>query len=1201
MLLRGRGNRETHLNELLQACAVVICSWLQERLPKLGAGWWNEAVIQRLTFQQQRSVEERRITDLQSLDLAALVRVLDQNWHEIAAVVALPREARNWVKEIQGVRNRWAHAPSGGLRPTDAYRDVDTLGRLLVVLEAPGELIERVATFGKAQLQKIALPTESNVGAFTAISDAAPAPPEDLSLPRFQAGQLVRLRSNSNAIFPILEVLPGASGETRFRVFENGRKQDYYESQLEPLTEPAAHRTCLTSTQLSAFLTATQLASPSSSSLHSFNAGRIQFVPYQYRPVFKLINADRPRLLVADEVGVGKTIEAGLILKELQARNDVKSVLIICPKALVAERKWELEMKRFDEHLTPLDGSLLRHCIRETHLSGEWPIQYEKSILPFSLIDSDLIFGKPSKGKARDIGLLELDPPPKFDLVIVDEAHHIRNIDTFLHQAVRYFCDNAEAVVFLTATPVQLGREDLFTLLNVLRPDVIIDPASFSQMAEPNQFINAAIQACRIGNERWMDEVRDALNHVSLTDWGRNVLAVNPGFQHIYDELSENEQPNGKSRVWTIQALEEIYTFSSLINRTRRRDIGEFTTRKPETISNEFTPSQKALHDDLLAVIARVLARLHGNQNIRFMMTTISRQAASCLYGLAPTLEDLLRGKLDQLEAAESSDDDASSVSYDFVAEISEDIRGLIARAKRLDEHDPKVEAFVKVIQEKVVMPKSKVLVFSTFRHTLAYLVGRLNQENIRLGLVHGGIPDEERAALRRRFSLPKENANAIEVLLSSEVGCEGLDFQYCDCLVNYDLPWNPMRIEQRIGRIDRYGQESQTIAIFNLITPGTIDAAIYERCLARIGVFRHAIGGSEEILGDITREIHSISGAFELSEQERERRLEQLAHNKIRQIEEEQKLEDRQGELFGLNLSEASWAEKLKQSRNPWLEPAALIEAVGQYLNRRLEKDQDYLMGEKPVRTLRVSQEARMLLLEDYRRLPKSNDPTHRTWERWLKGTTPTLQVTFDQDAAAETPNATLISLSHPLIRQAVAMLNAPDSAYVTLAVVHADLPAGSHPFALYRWQRHGVRTTEEFIGVATEPRVAERVLELLQTATEDSSTTLPSQSEFDALDVVHHQRWLSASSQHAEDNRQLVQVRIQSLGASHKARRSLLEGQLDRATNEKIRVMKSAELERAQADFDHRMHQLKLAAESGDIKSSPVIFGVLKVRNTQ
>lgn len=591
------------------------------------------------------------------------------------------------------------------------------------MVAAPGDLLARVDAFRKAQLARLAPPLPESTTQATAPDSKASAhentavneqPAEHL----FSVGELVSLRSNREAVFPVLAIVPSTSGETRYRVFEGGRKQDYYESQLVALEADDSKRVPVTPSELSAFLTAVQLSTSSSSSLHSFNVGRIRYVPYQYRPVFKLIRADRPRLLVADEVGVGKTIEAGLILKELQARNDVKSVLIICPKALVAERKWELEMRRFDEQFTPLDGSLLRHCIRETHLGGEWPLQYERAILPFSLVDGDLLFGKPGKGKARDLGLLELDPPPKFDLVIVDEAHHIRNTDTFLHQAVRYFCDHAEAVVFLSATPVQLGRDDLYTLLNVLRPDVIIDPASFDQMAEPNPFINTAIQACRRGEADWAEQVREALRTVAATEWGRTVLAINPGFQHIYDAVAE-ETSDGAARIRTTQALEDLYTFSSLINRTRRRDIGEFTTRKPETVSRDFTPAQQALHDDLLAVIARVLSKVHGNQNVRFMMSTVSRQAASCLYGLAPALDDMLRGRLSQLEALEAGDEETPVESYEFSKQLSDEIRSLIERAKSLDGRDPKAEAFMQVVTDKLAMQKNKTLVFSTFRHTL--------------------------------------------------------------------------------------------------------------------------------------------------------------------------------------------------------------------------------------------------------------------------------------------------------------------------------------------------------------------------------------------------------------------------------------------------------------------------------------------------
>lgn len=1189
------------MNELLHASGGAIARWLEAKLPALGSTWWVHNVVNRLTFQQQRLVEEKRIQSLSGLDLSAVLRVLDQNWSELAGIEPLPREARNWIKELQSVRNRWAHAPAGGLSAPDSYRDADTLERLLYVIDAGDPLLSRVEEYKQTTLSRMALPSQMPAFAPTSAPAQFTLPAESVvltSVPthKFSIGQLLCLRSNQSAVFPVLEVLPSVGTETRYRVFESGARQIYYESQLQELDEPANNHKVLTAIELSAMLTAVQLSSPSASTLYSLNSGRVRFVPYQYRPIFKLIRADQPRLLVADEVGVGKTIEAGLILKELQARSDIKSVLVICPKALVAERKWELEMKRFDEHFVPFNGSLLRHCIKETHLSGEWPAQYEKAILPTSLFDSDLLFGKSGKGKSRDLGLLELDPPPKFDLVIVDEAHHIRNADTFLHQAVRYFADNADAVVFLSATPVQLGREDLYTLLNVLRPDVIIDPASFNQMAEPNQFINIGIQACRRGNSGWTEEVREQLRGVVSTTWGREVLAVNPGFQHIYDGLAEGVE-DGVARIKTIQALEDLYTFSSLINRTRRRDIGEFTTRKAESVITDFTPSQKALHDDLLSVIARIFARLHGNQNVKFMMTTVSRQAASSLYGLAPALEDILQGKLARLEA-EDDCEDVEERSFDFVDEIRGDIESLVERAKRLDPKDPKAEAFMLVVSDKLTMPRNKVLVFSTFRHTLRYLVGKLEAADIRFGLVHGGVSDEDRAMLRRRFSLPKEDEDAIDVLLSSEVGCEGLDFQFCDCLINFDLPWNPMRIEQRIGRIDRYGQQSEAVGIFNLITPGTIDAEIYDRCLSRIGVFQHAIGGNEEILGDITRELHSIAETFSLSEEERALQLQQLSDNKIRQIEEEQRLEERQGELFGLNIAAASWEQRLAQARNHWLEPHALSRALASYLSRLLGKEQDFLLGDKPLKTLRLSQEARARLLEDFRKLPRSTDPMHRGWDRWLKGTVPTLQVTFEQECAVENPSAVLLSLGHPLLRQAAVFLEESETVLVKVSAIHESLPAGRHPFALYRWHRQGVKRDEELVPVAAEASVAEALLELLKGAADEPDVEVPSQQVWDELDSVHHQLWLAKSTQHSEDNRQLVGVRIQSLTASFTARKALLEEQIGRATNDKIRVMKQAELERGQVNFDMHIAALRQAAESGDIRATPAVFGILEVR---
>jgi superfamily II DNA or RNA helicase/uncharacterized protein YuzE len=1014
------------------------------------------------------------------------------------------------------------------------------------------------------------------------------------SAPVYSVGDLVALRSDPSVLLPVLEIIPGGA-ERRYRVFHNNTRVVYYERQLQPAAITEEDRHTVTAAQLRAHLTGLHILSPSTTNLFSLRTGRVEFVPYQYRPVLRMIRADRPRLLIADEVGVGKTIEAGLIIKELRARMELSSVLVICPRALVAEQKWSTEMKRFDEHFTALDGPLLRHCLRETDLEGEWPEQYAKAILPFSLFDSELVLGT-RNGKRRKQGLLEMNPPPRFDLVIVDEAHHIRNAETFLHQGVRYFCDNANAVLLLTATPVQLGSEDLFTLLNVLRPDLVIDKASFEQMAAPNPHVNAAVRECRTAQTNWAPEALTHLEAATQTDWGRLFLHDSAVFKDVIERL-RHDALGDTDRVALTRSIEELYTFSSLINRTRRRDIGEFTSRKPETVTVEFTEQQKRLHDGLLDVIARILIRCHGQQNVKFMMTTIRRQAASCLYGLAPLLSDILNGKLDRLEHMETNDSE-DDPDFSSLGAIRTDVMALLDQARVLDPHDPKVVAFTRVLLDKNKRPNNKALVFSTFRHTLAYLDSHVRQAGLRVALVHGDVADEERTNLRQRFALPKENPEAIDVMLSSEVGCEGLDFQFCDLLVNYDLPWNPMRIEQRIGRIDRYGQQSPTVAIVNLITPGTVDAEIYDRCLWRIGVFQHAVGGSEEILGSITKDIHDIAESFTLTAEERSLRLRQLADNAIRQIREEEELESKQSDLFGLNVPNKAWREEIATFETFWLSSAALEGAVEAYLAVRLGSDLEHLLGDKALKTLRVSHEARGLLLEDFKSLPRSIEPIARDWEKWLRGNQPTLSVTFDQQIAKENPKVVHLSVLHPLVRQAARFLEMREPKYCSLRVAaNGNVPSGTFHFALYRWTKHGIRLDQSLMPVAAHESLEESLLKLLESASDDAPSQLPDSADCDTLDGRHHSKWLEAQASHVAANREVVDHRIHSLTVSHEARRQVVEDQINRATNDKIRLMKESERSRAEADFKLRIGQLKQAANSGDIRATPVVFGTLRV----
>jgi len=1177
--------------ELIRIATADVAFFLETNLPNLSDDWWNKHVLDRLSFQQQRTAQDRGFSSLSELDFAALLRVLDQNWYELGSNLKLPREARSWVKELQTVRNKWAHLSSTSMAPSEIYRDADTLGRLLATLGAKQESLDTVDAAKTEALESMAQPRD----AISSIETESAKAETTFSL--FKVGDLVSLRSDSSLFLPILEVIPGG-GETRYQVFQNNVKTTYYESQLQTVSVTEEERKTLTVNELHAHLTSLKVLSPSTANLFSLRSGRIKFVPYQYRPVLKLIRADRPRLLVADEVGVGKTIEAGLIIKELRARMDINSILIICPKALVAERKWFTEMKRFDEQFTALDGPQLRHCLNETHLEGEWPEQYAKTILPFSLFDEKLLLGRSDRSKKKNPGLLALDPPPKFDLVIVDEAHHIRNPETFLHQGIRYFCDNAQAVALLTATPVQLGSRDLFTLLNVLRPDLIIDPASFEQMAEPNGHINAAVQHCRSAKPNWQQEAHACLDQVAQTEWGRLFLRESPTFQGVYDQLQENELDDTK-RVDLTHSIESLYTFSPIINRTRRRDIGEFTTRSPETVTIDFTDDQRQLHDSLLDVVARILAHCHGQQNVKFMMTTIRRQTASCLYGLAPLLSDILNGKLDSLELMEASDSE-QDVDLRFVDQVRTDIQDVLEQARNLDPNDPKVDAFVKVLSDKNKLPNNKAMVFSTFRHTLTYLAKHTQEAGIRYGLVHGDVPDEERADLRRRFALPKEEADALDVLLSSEVGCEGLDFQFCDFLINYDLPWNPMRIEQRIGRIDRYGQKSEKIAIINFITPGTVDADIYERCLWRIGVFQHAVGGSEEILGAVTQELHDIAESFSLTAEERAKQLQQLADNGIRQVREEAELESKQSELFGLNIPNQSWREEIEAAETFWLSPSAIQSSVVTYLAAKSGSDTEHFLGEKPLKTLRLSQEVRNLLLEDYKNLPRSIEPIAREWEKWLKGSQATVSVTFDQETAAENPQTIHLSVLHPLVRQTARFLAINEPKYCTLTVQSEKLPQGTHHFALYRWTKHGTKPDELLVAVANDPQIEARMFDLLQSAEHTDKVPLPESNECDALDMRHHAKWTEAHANHIAENQQLVEHRIQSLTVSHRARSKTIEDQVANATNDKIRLMKESELARANADFNRRMAELQQSANTGDIRGTAVVFGAVLIGNS-
>ena len=232
-------------------------------------------------------------------------------------------------------------------------------------------------------------------------------------------------------------------------------------------------------------------------------------------------------------------------------------------------------MKRFDEEFIPLKGEELRQIISDIDRDGEWPVRYGKTIVPYSILDRRVYEGE--KDKKYSFGLKDLDPAPHFDLVIVDEAHHIRNGSmekekAFEYKCVKYLCDHADAVIMLTATPLQTSDDDLFTLLNVLRPDMVIDKSTFNMMARPNGHISACASIIRRASGNWKEEALEELRGILETQWGENVIAANPTYSSMLQTLQQ-EKITREERVKLISDAESLHSFNSMLNRTRRKDI----------------------------------------------------------------------------------------------------------------------------------------------------------------------------------------------------------------------------------------------------------------------------------------------------------------------------------------------------------------------------------------------------------------------------------------------------------------------------------------------------------------------------------------------------------------------------------------------------------------------------------------------------
>lgn len=469
-----------------------------------------------------------------------------------------------------------------------------------------------------------------------------------------------------------------------------------------------------------------------------------QIFNYQVNTIKAILNRFRGRVLLGDEVGLGKTVEAGMAMTEYIMRGLAKKILILTPPSLV--QQWENEMKRkFNQDFIKFDGPEFKALGVEAWSS------YNKVIASIHT----------AKRKNHREAIFR----EHYDLVIVDEAHHLKNRNT---EAWKFVNSIQKKYIFLlTATPVQNHLEELYNLITLLKPGQLKTYTHFKK------------------------------NYVDSAD---GIEVKNAG------------------------KLKNLLADVMIRNKRSNVDV-QFTKRHAFTKTIELPKGQLKLYEDISTYIRNNYSKEKATLS-RFQLKNLQEQMGSSFHSTLMSLNGLLKNdKLTEFDRA-----------------ILESFR---ERAETFAFAEKEGSAKAARLLEIVKQFNDKMIIFTKFKSTQSYLVQLLEQNGLNVAQFHGGLKRMEKEEQVAFFK------GGADVLVSTEVGGEGRNLQFCNGMINFDLPWNPMAIEQRIGRIHRIGQE-RDVSVFNLVAEDTIEYYILELLDRKINMFQLVVGEVDAILGDI-------------------------------------------------------------------------------------------------------------------------------------------------------------------------------------------------------------------------------------------------------------------------------------------------------------------------------------------------------------
>ncbi|MCK2086722.1 DEAD/DEAH box helicase [Thauera aromatica] len=630
-------------------------------------------------------------------------------------------------------------------------------------------------------------------------------------------------------------------------------------------------------------LTYVHLAGRLANLVYSMGITNTDFYPHQYKPLLTLLESPTNGILIADEVGLGKTIEAGLIWTEFRARFDMRRLLVICPAML--REKWRDELlRRFGINATILDAQGLLDELRKPRATtGEgqaWIISYQSVRPPkdWKTIKTSDVKKPTARRLLADLLYENADNEPFIDMVIFDEAHYMRNSESAAYTLGELIRDTTDYLVLLSATPINLKNDDLFNLLKLTDPEHFRYSHDFAQMLAANRPL---VQARDLA----LDPAGSAVKIVDRLKEAAEqpLLAHSLQLRSLVNEPPTDERLQGKGyRAQLAESLERINLMGHAVTRTRKRDV--HMKRPQRTIQRERVPMTD-LEREFYQAVTELTREYAWQRDISdgFLLATPQRQVCSCpaatarawMSGDNSWIEDIA----DELELEDAEPDLSISLKKFLRARLPRKIT-----AEELERNDSKFDRLRQVLTAFLKQkPEEQVVLFTTFRTTALYLADRLNQAGIESILIWGNM-----ARSKQEIIDDFREDKKVKVLVSTEVAAEGVDLQFCHVLVNYDLPWNPMRVEQRIGRIDRLGQESDLLHIWNLYFKNTIDDRIIVRLMDRLRIFEEALGEPEPVVGSTISKLEAELLTRPLTVDEENLRIEQAAQalENLRQVQ---------------------------------------------------------------------------------------------------------------------------------------------------------------------------------------------------------------------------------------------------------------------------------------------------------------------------